>query len=224
MKSVNLLPNWYLQQHRQKRNVRLHVLTMLGLAGVMAGLWSVSLKTIEIQQKQRDALQQKLAATPDPQAAVRDAQIRLQYLENRKKACSELGKTIPVSCVLQQLQNDMTDGMALSRVYLEVRPDPVKGSGLADSQKPTRLHDVAYLSVEGIAPTDVQITKFWESLAKNPLFTDVNLEHTKAGTLQAYLVRRFELKMKMDLERLTTENPGGDADTKFAAGGTIDGK
>ena len=117
--------------------------------------------------------------------------------------------------------------MALSRVYLEVRPDPIKGSGLADSQKPTRLHDVAYLSVEGIAPNDVQITKFWEKLATNPLFSDVNLDFTRAGTLQTYVVRRFELKMKMDLERLTTENPdeGPNAagDKKFASGGSVNG-
>jgi Tfp pilus assembly protein PilN len=224
MKTVNLLPAWYLQQHRQKRNSRLHVLCMLALAGLMAGAWSLSAKHIDFEQKQRDTLQRKLAATPDPRTSLREAKVRLEYLENRKKACSELGKTIPVSCILQQLQNDMTDGMALSRVYLEVRPGPVNGAGNADSQKPTRLHDVAYLSVEGIAPNDVQITTFWEHLSKNPLFSEVNLEHTRAGTLQTYLVRRFELKMKMDLERLTTENPDEDTSSKFASGGPVNGQ
>jgi Tfp pilus assembly protein PilN len=224
MKTVNLLPSWYLQQHRQKRHLQMHLAAMLVLAGALFGAWTLGQKDIARQNATRDGLAAKLAAIADPQALLREAQGRLQYLENRKKACSELGKTLPMSCVLQQLQNDMTTGMALSRVYVEVRPDPVKGSGLVgDQHNPPKYHDVAYLSVEGIAPNDAQITKFWERLSSNPLFADVNLDYTRSGTLAAYLVRKFELKMKMDLERLTTENPDAEMEKKLATGGSANG-
>lgn len=227
MKTINLLPGWYLQQHRQKRRLRLHALAMIALAGAFFGAWSLGQKNLALQYQRRDALTAQLAAITDPQPALRQQQARLQYLENRKRACSELGKTIPMSCLIQQLQNHMTAGMALSRVYVEIRPDPVKGSGVVgDAHNPPRYHDVAYMSVEGIAPNDVQITQFWEALSSNPLFADVNLDYTRSGTLQAYMVRKFELKMKMDLERLTTENPDGDAARKHALadGGNTHGR
>jgi hypothetical protein len=219
MKTVNLLPGWYLQQHRQMRRLQLHIAAMLALAGAMFGVWTLGQKDIARQNEKRSTLAARLDSLTDPQGQLRESQSRLQYLENRKRACSELGKTIPMSCLIQQLQNDMTPGMALARVYVEVRPDPVKGSGLVgDSHNPPKYHDVAYLSVEGIAPDDGKITKFWERLSSNPLFADVNLDYTRSGTLTNFLVRKFELKMKMDLDRLTTENPDAGVDTNVASG------
>jgi hypothetical protein len=224
MKTVNLLPGWYLQQARHRRRLRLHVAAMLALAGVLVGAWSLGQKDVARRNAQRDALAAQVAGIADPQAALREAQGRLQYLENRKRACSELGKSIPMSCLLQQFQNDMTDGMALSRVYVEVRPDPVKGSGfVGDQHSPPKYHDVAYLSVEGVAPNDAQVTRFWERLSSNPLFADVNLDYARNGTLGTYLVRKFELKMKMDLDRLTTENPDAGMEKKIASGGPANG-
>jgi hypothetical protein len=220
MKTVNLLPGWYLQHHRQSRNLKLHVMAMLVLAGVMFGAWTAGQKNVQVQNQKRDVLEARLAGIPDPQGLLRESQAKLQYLENRKKACSELGKTIPMSCVLQQLQNDMSKGMALSRVYVEIRPDAVKGSGLVGNENnPPKYHDVAYMSVEGVAPNDVQITQFWQRLSLNPLFSDVNLDYTRSGTIQSYMVRKFELKLKMDLERLTTENPDAELEKKVAVGG-----
>jgi hypothetical protein len=134
-------------------------------------------------------------------------------------AYRELGKTIPMSAVIQQLQNDMGKGMALSHVSIEVRPDPVKGSGfVGDLRNPPRYHDVAYLGVEGLAPDDQLIYHLIEKLSSNPLFADVTLDYVRTGTMQGFMVRRFEIKMKMDLERLTTEDPDADA-KKLASGG-----
>jgi hypothetical protein len=37
MKTVNLLPDWYLAQRRQKRRIRMHLAAMLVLGGLLAG-------------------------------------------------------------------------------------------------------------------------------------------------------------------------------------------
>ncbi len=78
----------------------------------------------------------------------------LKRLNNLELAYRELGNTIPMSAVIQQIQNDMTMGMALSRVTIDVRSEPVKGSGfVGDAAHPPHNHDVAHIVVVGSRPT-----------------------------------------------------------------------
>ena len=113
-----------------------------------------------------------------------------------------------MSAVIQQLQNDMTRGMAFSNVNVEVRPEPLRGSGVVgDPKNPPRYHDVAHLSITGIAPDESRIAVYIDNISKNPLFADVMLNYTRTGELLHHPVRRFEIQLSMDLERLTSVAP-----------------
>jgi hypothetical protein len=115
-----------------------------------------------------------------------------------------------MSAVMQQLRNEMSRGMALSNVNVDVRPEPVRGSGVVgDTKNPPRYHDVAHMSVTGMAPNDVQIAKYIDSVSKNPLFEDVTLNFTRTGEQQRRAVRKFEIQLSIDLERLTSVAPDG---------------
>ena len=81
------------------------------------------------------ALAATLKNIHDPAAKLQQAKTDLRRLEDLRLARQELGNTIPMSAVIQQLQNDMTRGMALSSVNVEVRPEPVRGSGVVGDPK-----------------------------------------------------------------------------------------
>jgi hypothetical protein len=222
VKTVNLLPKWYRQQRRQRRIVRMHVGAMLLLAAGMAGLWAAGQRQLRAVALERERLAATVAAMPDAQVELQRGQNDLRRLEDLQLAYRELGKTIPMSSVIQQIQNEMTPGMALAHLLIEVRPDPVKGSGtVGDARTPPRYHDVAYLSVEGVAPKDEDIARMIAKLAANPLFAEVTLDYSREGILNGFLVRRFEIKMKMDLERLTTQDPEMQ---NMASGGPVRGE
>jgi hypothetical protein len=218
MKTVNLLPDWYLQQNKQRRFLRVHIGVMALLAASMVAVGIAGHQHVNKLGGEAGRLKSELANVTDPEIELKRCQADLTRLQDLQMAYRELGKTIPMSAVIQQMQNDMTPGMALAHVGIDVRSDPVKGSGMVgDVKNPPKYHDVAYLSAEGIAPNDVQIAQLIEKLAKNPLFAEVTLDYTRTGTLQQYLVRRFVIRMKMDLERLTTEDP--DASSQKIASG-----
>ena len=62
-----------------------------------------------------------------------------------------------MSAVVQQLRNEMTAGMALSNVAIDVRSEPLKGSGfVGDPHNPPKYHEVAHLNILGIAPMTVR--------------------------------------------------------------------
>lgn len=220
MKTVNLLPQWYLQQQRQKTHLRVHVAAMLLMGVGMAGLTYASRERIASLQNSEADLAHQVVKVGNPRAELTAKEAELKRLENLQLAYRELGNTIPMSAVIQQVQNDMTVGMALSRVSIDVRSEPIKGAGMVgDPKHPPRNHDVVKLIVVGIAPNDVQIAQLIGKISSNPLFTDVSLNYTRTELLNGdRSIRRFEIQMQMDLDRLPSQDPDAPSNA-LAAGG-----
>ena len=222
MKTVNLLPGWYRQQQRRQKNIRVHLVLMLVIGGAMVGSSFLGLEHQNQLYAQRDALKGRRTQVGDPEPELRRLQARLQQLKELRLARQELGNTIPMSAVVQQVQNDMSPGMALSSVTINVQSEPLRGSGfVGDPHNPPRYHDVAQVSVQGIAPNDVQIAQFIDRLSNQhrQLFSDVTLDYTRTGELQRYSVRKFQIELNMDLERLTAGVPDA-----LASGDTPNGR
>jgi len=208
MKTVNLLPDWYLHQQRQKKNLRLHLVVMMFVgAGIVAatGLARARLSILEFRRHQ---LANRVIEVGNVEGELQKRNAELKRVLDIQSAYRELGNTVPMSAVIQQIQNEMKPGMALSQLSIEVRPEPLKGSGfVGDTKHPPRYHDVAHLTVLGIAPNDVMIAQLIGKISANPLFGDCSLNFTRTDILNDYLVRRFEIQMQLDLEPLATEDP-----------------
>jgi len=208
MKTVNLLPAWYLKQGRRQRNLRVHAVAMVLIGAAMVTAIFVGRQRLALLNQQRDQLAARMTQVGDPEVELRAKKMELRNLKDLSLARQELGPTIPMSAVVQQLQNAMTPGMALSNVTLDVRRDPIKGSGVVgDTHAPPRYHDVAHICVLGIAPEERHITRLVQSVSRNPLFDDVTLDYIRTGTLQGYSVRRFEIQLSMDMEKLSLLPP-----------------
>jgi len=225
MKTINLLPGWYTTQRRRQRNLRLHVVAMVLIGGVMAVANEVGRLQVAKLEGRRDALAGQLSKLPDPGPELRHLQSDFRRLEELLLARNELGHAVPMSEVIQQLQNAMTPGMALSNLGVDVKSEPVKGSGVVgDPKNPPRYRDIAKLTVMGIAPDNDQIAKFIGRVSKNPLFADVTLDFTRTDKLHDYTVRKFEIQLNMDLEELTSQDPDaepGAAAMPLVSGGLI---
>ena len=154
-----------------------------------------------------EALVQQTKEIGDPQDQLQKDIAELKRLENMQVAYRELGNTVPMSAVIQQIQNNMTEGMALSHVSVDVHSEALKGSPFVGAKSAPRLHEVAHLTVVGIASNDVHIAQLIGKLSGNPLFTDVSLNYTRTEILRDYSVRRFEIQMQMDLDPLAAEDP-----------------
>jgi hypothetical protein len=219
MKTVNLLPEWYLQQQRQRRNLRLHLIVMMFVGAGMVASMGISKARLAMLDLKRHGLANRVAEVGNMQPELEKRQAALKRVLDVQAAYEELGNTVPMSAVIQQIQNDMTAGMALSRVSIDVRSQPIKGSGfVGDTKHPPRYHEVAYLTVVGIAPNDVHIAQFIGKMSANPLFGECSLNFTRTDLIGDYIVRRFEIQMQMDLEPLETQIPDT-APTAVAQGG-----
>ena len=193
MKTINLLPDWYRRQQRQKKRLRLHLIAMILLGFGMFASTGISRSILNAAETRRMELAAQLQHANDPEEQLQKRLTELDRLKNLQAAYRELGNTVPMSAVVQQIQNDMTTGMALSRVEIQIRSE--------------KAHEVAHLSVVGVAPNDVQIAQLIGKLSINPLFSGVALNYTRTETLRDCLVRRFEIQIQMDLDVLAGEEP-----------------
>ena len=210
MKTVDFLPDWYRQQQRQRRNVRLHVGVMVLLGAAIAGVRLLGNGHVESLASTKNELMEQVQRMGDPMPELEAKRAELKRLENIQLAYRELGNTIPMSAVVQQILNDMTVGMALSHVGIEVHSEAIKGSGiLGDVVHPPRTHNVAHVTFVGVAPNDVLIAQLVGKISQNPLFADISLNYTHTELLADRSIRRFEIQMSMDLDRLAVDDGQG---------------
>lgn len=211
MNKVNLLPDWYLQQQRQVQIMRWRVAMMLGLAVAMFG-WTLAEKAhIGVLARQAQALSEPLPIPQNlPGLLIRQEQ-RILHAKEVQLAYRDVGNTVPTSALIQQILNNLTPGMALSRMTLDVRAEPIKNAaptttasaGGTDDSSIRRFHEIAHLTVDGVAPGDVVIAQLIDRLQKNHLITDLSLNFARNELLHGYSVRRFEIQMTIDLDRLS---------------------
>ena len=213
VKTINMLPGWYRQELQQTGRLRLHMGLMIALGAVILGWAQYAHLRIVSQRAELARVDRQAALVASLTPAIEATKADLARLDNLQLAYRELGNTVPMSSVIQQIQNDMTPGMSLSRMAIDVHNEAVKGTGfVGDTKNPPRYRDLAHLVVVGVAPSDTQIAQFIGKLSTNPLFSDVSLNFMHKEILRDYQVRRFEIQMTMDLTRLAVETPGTDPD------------
>ena len=176
----------------------------------------------------------QLSLIGNPAAELQKQQANLRRLEELKLAHRELGKPIPYSKVIQQVQNNgMERGMAAFERGNRCAIRPGEGQRVcrrcAQSRRAFTATPLAS-ALWGSRRNDEQISRLLGSISTNPLFSDVTLDYTRAGTLEGYSVLKFEIQMSMDLERLTAQDPDSTpthaeaAATPMAAGGDVHGQ
>jgi hypothetical protein len=224
-KTVNLLPAWYRRELLQRKRLRTYLGAMLVLGAALVVTAQVSKAHLAKVRAEHATLAGRASVVKDVTPEIEEIRGELERLGERQRACRELGPTVPVSKLAQQIFNNMSEGMSLSRLSVEVRNEAVKGTGnVGDKQNPPRYHDVAHLVVVGVAPVDAPVNAMFARLSDNVLFSDVSMTYLRREILKDYEVRRFELQMTVDLDRLSIETPesaeeppaGGD-ETKAAA-------
>ena len=127
---------------------------------------------------------------------------------------SVLVERLPRSLVLAELINHMPTSLSLFNLELETkaigtRPKPktamdrekhkakkrTAGAGAPDDQvRPT----VLLLKMEGVAPTDVQITEYMATLGNHPMFMDLNLQYIEQHKVNNREMRKFGIDLRVN--------------------------
>ena len=235
-KNMSFLPEDYLQKRQARRtNLLCIVLFVIVMGGVVTAYLFTDWQRREVREQQKQV-----------NARFREAARRLEQLEklqNRKeqmihkaRVTSALVERIPRSLLLAELINHMPNQLSLTDFNLETevvrersRPrtslerrkrelDKKSEDELKVKVPKTRMH----VTLNGVAPTDVQVAQFMTALGQHRLFNDVNLQFSEEAEIEQQKMRKFEIKMAISdnvnveqieptrIERELKQNPMAD--------------
>lgn len=197
MVNINFVPDDYVQNTESRRTNLMYIILF---SIVMAGLGG-AFTTIKIRQR---ALQAKERMVNEKITKAKEAIRQFEELQEKRKAMmktalttAELLEPVPRSVLIASLTNNLPAGMSLlkldfiqkesrnvnrpARGYAKTKFEQAKNKQATQDMpeiSPEKLIETR-ISIEGIAPSDLQVAAFIESLSNSALLEQVALVESK---------------------------------------------
>lgn len=201
MREVDFLPSWYGAVRRQRAMLRTQAIVSgcIVFAGIIGLLFSY---------RQCAAAEQVLTHTNQEAAqAVKqvhqlDDLLSLQkQLEGKKRIASELGLPVELSRVISELNDCLPREASFTETEFqstETTPQTISDRAKRGGDRATTRR--LQLRLQGIAPTESEVTAFWSRLIQRPFFTEVRLVNSVERRNGEHRWRSFEVTLAIPLD------------------------
>jgi Tfp pilus assembly protein PilN len=218
MLNINFVPDDYIQSSESRRTNLMYIMLFAVVMAVLGG----SFMTIKIRQR---ALGAREKLVNEKMVRAQEAIKQFEELQEKRKAImktaittAELLEPVPRSILLASLTNNLPAGASLMRLSF-VQKEPtgtrrVSATKYQAAQAEKAGTEVSreklmetYIAIEGIAPSDLQVAAYIESLSHSDLLDSVALVESKEQKIEDIIFRQFKLTamLKKDVH-LTQED------------------
>jgi hypothetical protein len=221
MANINFVPDDYVQSNESRRA---NLMCLILFSVVMAALGG-SFFTIKVRQRSCNAQETLVNAK---MARMQEAIDKFEALQTKRKemmktalTTAELLEPIPRSVLLASLTNSLPVGTSLVNLKL-IQREPSKDSprrstpktnyqaanaqGSGSSMSAEQMLDT-HMTIEGVAPTDLQVAAYIERLGHSILIDNVALVESKEQKVDGSFYRHFKLTAMLNTEvHLTKED------------------
>lgn len=226
MSNSSFLPEDYLIQKAERRT-NVISLTLFGVVmiAVIGAFFVTNKQDRQVKQQQESINAQYQQAGLKIQELTQLEKQKAEML-NKAELAAALVERVPRSILLAELINRMPDKLSL--LEFELKPEKVKPGGAkqpeapkdangrlvaapkgkpktkqeADAKAP-KVEAPKYrytISMLGVAPTDLEVTKFMNALDSYALLQNVTLEYSQAKEIDGRDMRQFKINLTLDPE------------------------
>lgn len=206
---INFLPEDYLER-RLARRTNIICLTLFGvvMVGLVAAFFVSGRQEAEVR-----ALHAEVSASYEEAARrleqLEQLQDQKEQMLHKAQVTSVLVERVPRSLVLAELTNHMPMALSLTAFDLETRvlrtPPGIRTSLQAardeqQAEASTRVEvpeTEVTLVLEGVAPTDSEVSAFLAALVEHAMFEEVELQYSEPRDVGEQRVRTFEMEAKL---------------------------
>jgi len=219
MPESNFLPEDYVAERAEQRTNRIGlVLFVIVMTAVVGAFLVTNRQWAMVKQEQKEInLSYADAAKQIETLNVLEAQ-KKQILE-KAEVTAALVERVPRSILLAELINRMPESVSLELFELKStkvkvhqpksKKDPKKKVKSIKDKMPTKGEDETErkievptfrvaVSLEGYAPTDIQVSDYLSALTSCPLLNDVQLKYSRETQVENQTVREFRFEMTLD--------------------------
>ncbi len=227
MVDVNFVPDDYTQSNESHRTNFIYLVLFAVLMTALGG----SFAAVKIRQRDRIAdeelVNKKLAEEQEAIKQIEQLQAKRKEMMKTALTTAELIEPVPRSILLASLTNNLPTGVSLLDVKLiqkQSKPStpaaPTSQYQAAQVQKgsqegaeeaaapvnPEKLLET-HIDIGGIAPSDLQVSKYMERMTNSTVLDNVELVESKEYKVEGNTLRQFRLRamLKKDVH-LTKED------------------
>jgi len=209
MQNINFVPDEYIHNSESQRT---NLIYLVLLIVVMAGLVG-SFASIKVRQRlcmaEEKRVNAKMAQVPEALKQSEELQKKYKGMMSTVLTAAELLEVVPRSTLLASLTNNLPSGASLLKLNL-IQQEPKRSHPVSkpnskyqasQSKKsgptgPTISREKTLetrISIEGIAPTDLQVAAYIKRLSSSNLLDNVALVESKEQKTDKKVFRKFKL-------------------------------
>ncbi len=239
--NMSFLPEDYIQK-RVERRTNLICLSLFGvvLIGVVGAYVVTNGQRMQVLKDQKQ-INAQYAEAAKSLAQLTELQQRRKQLLSKAQVTATLIEPVPRSNLLAELINRMPGTVTLTECKLASKklaapkPKPVAAaSALANAKQaaeqkqqakaaPAAPRYLVTITMEGLAPTDIQVAQYMTELARCELLDEVDLAYSEAERVDDITMREFKVVMTLDeaadvrlIEPLLAPGDGNDREVEPA--------
>ena len=227
MVDVNFVPDDYTQSNESHRTNFIYLVLFAVLMTALGG----SFAAVKVRQRDRladeELVSKKLAEEQEAIKQLEDLQAKRREMMKTALTTAELIEPVPRSILLASLTNNLPVGVSLSELKLvQQQSKPAapaaptsqyqaaqaqKNGSSAGAQDSAAVNPEKFLEthidIGGIAPSDLQVSKYMERMGSSSVLDNVELVESKEYKVDGNTVRQFKLRamLKKDVH-LTKED------------------
>ncbi len=219
MTNASFLPEDYVEERAERRT---NLISLILFGVVMISVFAAFLVTnrewIQVRASQ-DAINNQYQLVAKQIDELTELEQQKEQMLNKAELAAALVERVPRSILLAELINRMPPRLSLLKFELKSekirapRPLPKTrrvGRQSGPKRAPTREQaageqkkiepprQIVTISMVGVAPTDLEVSRFMAALTSFSLVKEVTLEYSKERDVDDRLMREFAIKMKLD--------------------------
>jgi len=212
MTSLNFVPDDYIQNNESRRVNVLCVVLVLAVIGALSTVFGV----IKIRQRacagQEAVVHAKMTQIQQSLVQFDQLQVQREHMMKSALTIADLLESVPRSILLAQLTNALPGGTSLSTVDIIQKASNVKaikqakshyqagkvgGSATQTAEESPEKSLMTEVTITGLAPSDLQVASYIQSLDESILLDEVRLIESKEHEIEHEIFRQFRLKAQL---------------------------
>ncbi len=212
MNHVNFLPETFIR----KRTQRVRVMRQALLVAVVAGgllAWGVALRgQVASKSYHAKSLEEQVVSARNMKTAMNRLRDEQKQLNHQVKVQRQLSQPVNHTQIIATISQLIPAQIAVTELMMTTtRPAPqqaVPQDSIKSRKRQQRetviqrtAENVIAIELQALAPDGESVANLVQTFSEHPLFTDVQIRHTRSVVVRRVVAREFRLELKVDLDR-----------------------
>jgi hypothetical protein len=213
MREIDFLPDWYPAIQRRYRHVIAQAWATLAiLLALTAYAVTVRVK-LHIAGQTTEQTEAQIRVSQEQLAKLTEKLKFEEELRQKDQILAQLGLGVDATRLLKAMEDAMTPEMALTSFSMEQQEQPhaVPISMMQTHRSSELGGDLdrrLKVTVDGVAPSDVEIVAFMDHLQRFGCFENINFPYFRPGrTRDGHVLREFEVTFEVNLNAPAEARP-----------------